>query len=107
MADLLSVQEVAAELQLDPETIRVHCRQGTLPAVKVGKGWRVEREVLDRWLEESTRDLTRRTIGAKRLFSQILKMDADEMKLAFELISAACNLNHIQQHEEDNSDEVS
>jgi len=44
---LLTVEQIAAEFQLTPQTIRNWIKSGALPAVKVGHVYRVRREDLD------------------------------------------------------------
>lgn len=45
--ELLTVEEVAAFLRTTPNTIYRWLRSGKLPGVKLGKEWRIQREVLD------------------------------------------------------------
>jgi excisionase family DNA binding protein len=47
---VLTVAEVAAYLKISPTTVWRHCSQGTLPAFRVGRQWRVERRDLDIWI---------------------------------------------------------
>ena len=53
--DTLTVAEVAVYLQLHELTIRSLIRRGEIPAYRVGREWRVDREVLNRWIVERTR----------------------------------------------------
>lgn len=49
--ELLTVPEVAALLAVSDDSIRLWCRSGVLPGlVKVGRAYRVKRQVLERWL---------------------------------------------------------
>jgi excisionase family DNA binding protein len=54
--DLLRVDEVAARLDCNPESVRRLIRRGELPAVRLGSSdrapFRVDRGELDRWLHE-------------------------------------------------------
>src|SRR5713226_7203656 len=50
MMELLTVPEAAALLRVSPITIRRYIADGQLPAVRVGKGVRIEREALDQFL---------------------------------------------------------
>jgi excisionase family DNA binding protein len=43
---LWTVEDVAAYLQLQPETIRSMARRGELPALKIGKVWRFQKFTL-------------------------------------------------------------
>ena len=105
MADLLSVQQVAEELGIDPETVRIHCRRGSLPALKAAKVWRIERETLDDWLKSPTDQLVAQATTAKRLFATILKMDAEEIDLAFALIEAVKCEYRLKQHVQSEEDQ--
>ncbi len=51
---VMTVDEVAEYLSLHPLTVRVLARAGKIPAFKVGKQWRVKRELLARWIEEQS-----------------------------------------------------
>ena len=58
MADpkLLTVPQVAAEFQVTAQTIRNWIDHGTLPAVRVGRAFRVKREDVDALLERASAD---------------------------------------------------
>jgi excisionase family DNA binding protein len=43
---LWTVEDVAAYLQLQPETIRSMARRGELPALKIGKVWRFQKQAV-------------------------------------------------------------
>lgn len=43
---LLSPEQAAVLLQMTPEHIRRMCRLGQIPAIHVGKIWRIDREVI-------------------------------------------------------------
>jgi excisionase family DNA binding protein len=49
---MLTIDEVAAYLKLHPLTVRRLARQGDIPAVKIGRQWRVKRDLLERWVEK-------------------------------------------------------
>src|SRR5437763_13845619 len=53
--ELLSVDEVASYLGVGPITVYRWCRQGRLPALKVGKAWRIRRGALEDFLRRSER----------------------------------------------------
>ncbi len=46
----LTPDEVAALLRVSPDAIRRLLRRGALPAVRIGRAWRVEEGELQRWL---------------------------------------------------------
>jgi excisionase family DNA binding protein len=49
-APLWTVEDVAAYLQLQPETIRSMARRGELPGLKIGKVWRFENSAIHEML---------------------------------------------------------
>lgn len=48
---LLTPDEVAEELQIPKSTIYKLCSDGEIPAAKIGKHWRFDRDRLNAWLE--------------------------------------------------------
>ncbi len=51
---LMTIEEVAEYLRFHPSTVYRLVRQGGLPAVKVGKQWRFDRQALEEWLRANT-----------------------------------------------------
>jgi excisionase family DNA binding protein len=57
MADkMLSVEEIADELGVNPETVRVWIRSGELVALSIGKGYRISRADLDDFIRRRRTD---------------------------------------------------
>ena len=50
-----TTDEVAAFLRLSAQTIRGFIKRGELPAVKVGRDWRVTQTALDEYLDTKRR----------------------------------------------------
>ena len=48
---LLTVDEVAHWLSVDPRTVRDMGRRGELPAGKVGTQWRFDRRMVGEWMD--------------------------------------------------------
>lgn len=51
---LMKPEEVAARLDVDPETVRIWLRKGRLPASKIGHFWRVSEAQLQEFLQETS-----------------------------------------------------
>lgn len=47
---LMTIEQVAQFLQLQPETVRAMARQGRIPALRVGRLWRFDRKQIELWL---------------------------------------------------------
>jgi len=54
LSEIMTIQEVARYLSLHELTVRRLAREGELPAFKIGRQWRVKKEILDRWIERQT-----------------------------------------------------
>ena len=52
MPDMLTISDVATYLKLHELTVRRLAREGELPAFKVGRQWRIKRNLLEAWIEE-------------------------------------------------------
>jgi excisionase family DNA binding protein len=50
----MTVDEVAEYLSLHPLTVRRLARDGEIPAFKVGRQWRIKRELLNRWIADQS-----------------------------------------------------
>ena len=60
LGPILTVDEVSEALGIHPLTVRRMARDGELPAFKVGRQWRVKRELLERWLAGRAREKAER-----------------------------------------------
>jgi excisionase family DNA binding protein len=49
-SEVMTVEELAEYLKLDPQTIYRRFRRGQLPGVRIGKAIRFKRDVIDSWL---------------------------------------------------------
>jgi len=47
---MMTMYEVAEHLRLHPLTVRRLARDGEIPAFKVGRQWRVQKERLNEWM---------------------------------------------------------
>ena len=50
--EIMTVEEVAAYLRLQPQTIYKWAQEKRIPAAKLGKEWRFRRSILDQWLDQ-------------------------------------------------------
>ncbi len=48
--EIMTVEELAQYLKLDPQTVYRKFRSGEIPGVKIGRAVRFKREMVDRWL---------------------------------------------------------
>lgn len=48
---ILTIAEVAEYLGLHELTVRRLAREGQLPALKLGRQWRVKKDLLEKWIE--------------------------------------------------------
>ena len=50
--DVMTIDELAAYLQLSKSTLYKLAQEGKVPGQKVGKHWRFHKEAVDNWLME-------------------------------------------------------
>jgi excisionase family DNA binding protein len=58
--ELLSVADMTRILKMSKATVQRWCRQRRLPAVKIGKAYRIRRGDLDEWYEQKLGERVRR-----------------------------------------------
>lgn len=51
--ELLTVEEVAEYLKMNPQVIRRWLREGKLPGSKIGRAWRVSKQDIDDMIKKS------------------------------------------------------
>ena len=51
MKEWLTLEDLTGHLKMSRATLYKMAQQGKIPAVKVGRGWRFDREAVDQWLE--------------------------------------------------------
>lgn len=53
MADeIMTVKQLAEYLKLNYQTVYKKVQKGEIPSSKIGRGWRFQKNVIDRWLSE-------------------------------------------------------
>ena len=66
---MLDVGDVAEYLGVEQTTVQRWCREGSMPAMKIGKEWRIRRDALDLFLRRSERPAT--LVGRLRSFLEM------------------------------------
>ena len=51
--DVLTIEELAAYLEIPKSTLYKLVREGKIPSQKVGRYWRFRKRAIERWLEEA------------------------------------------------------
>lgn len=54
MKRLLTVNEVASDLRVSKMTVYRLIKQGNLPAVRVGRGYRIKSQTIERYLSKAS-----------------------------------------------------
>lgn len=52
--EVMTVDQLAAYLQIAKSSLYKLAQEGKLPGQKVGKHWRFKKDAIDRWLEDTT-----------------------------------------------------
>ena len=54
MPEIMTTREVSKYLKLHELTICKYAARGKIPAVRIGKSWRFDKDVIDKWIGEGT-----------------------------------------------------
>jgi excisionase family DNA binding protein len=54
---LMTVSEIASYLRVHPTTIYRLVKSGKMPSIRIGDSWRFDRDRIERWLKEGTKEL--------------------------------------------------
>ncbi len=79
--DVMTVEQVAAYLQLNKLTVYKHVREGRIPASKIGKSYRIRRSDVDWFLESQKVPASRRVVAGRRTARPVAKY-SDEIAVA-------------------------
>lgn len=50
--EIMTVKQLAEYLKLNFQTVYRKVQKGEIPGSKIGRGWRFQKSVIDRWLSE-------------------------------------------------------
>jgi excisionase family DNA binding protein len=54
MPQIMTTKEIAKYLKLHEITICKYAAQGRIPAIRIGRVWRFDKDAIDRWIGEGT-----------------------------------------------------
>jgi excisionase family DNA binding protein len=54
MARMMTTKELAKYLQLHEITVCKYAAQGKIPAIRIGRVWRFDKDAIDAWITEGT-----------------------------------------------------
>lgn len=54
MAQIMTTKQLAKYLKLHEITICKYAVQGKIPAIRIGRVWRFDKEAIDKWIAEGT-----------------------------------------------------
>ena len=52
MAEIMTTKEIAEYLRLHQITICQYAAEGEIPAIRVGRVWRFNKDAIDKWISE-------------------------------------------------------
>jgi excisionase family DNA binding protein len=52
MEEIMTLEEVAKYLKMQPQTIYTWAQTGKIPAAKIGKEWRFRRDIIEEWFKQ-------------------------------------------------------
>jgi len=54
LSEIMTIEELAKYLKISKSSMYKLCQEGKVPGHKVGRHWRFQREIIDRWLAEQS-----------------------------------------------------
>jgi len=54
MAHMMTTKELARYLQLHEITVCKYAAEGKIPAIRIGRVWRFDKDAIDKWIGEGT-----------------------------------------------------
>ena len=52
MPEIMTTKEIAEYLRLHQITICKYAAEGQIPAIRIGRVWRFDKEAIDKWISE-------------------------------------------------------
>jgi excisionase family DNA binding protein len=52
MDEIMTLEEVARYLKMQPQTIYLWAQTGKIPGAKLGKEWRFRKDIIDAWFRQ-------------------------------------------------------
>jgi len=65
MAEIMTTRELAEYLKLHEITICKYAAQGQIPAIRIGRSWRFDKERIDKWIRKGQKNNVRVSRKAK------------------------------------------
>jgi excisionase family DNA binding protein len=53
MPEIMTTKEIAEYLRLHQITVCKYAAEGEIPAIRVGRVWRFDKDAIDKWISES------------------------------------------------------
>ena len=57
MAQIMTTREIAKYLKLHEITIGKYAAEGKIPAIRIGRVWRFDKEIIDEWISGNSKNL--------------------------------------------------
>ena len=62
MAELMTIEELEKYLRFTRKTIYRLLKEGSIPATRIGNKWRFDKEIVDKWLQQSIEGVKARVL---------------------------------------------
>ncbi|MGD9318522.1 MAG: helix-turn-helix domain-containing protein [Desulfobacteraceae bacterium] len=67
MADIMTTRELAGYLKLHEITVCKYAANGQIPAIRIGRVWRFDKEAIDEWLFNGQRQTQDRNASGRQV----------------------------------------
>ena len=81
MPEIMTTKEMAKYLKLHEITITKYAAMGEIPAIRIGRVWRFDKEAIDQWIMEGQKaSQGREKTGVKATMKTVKKASAKKKK---------------------------
>ena len=88
-ANILTVEQAADLLGVRPKTVRALAAGGVIPAVKIGKPWRFDENLLREWVAERSRENIKKCLSTDVQIPNIGKSDSGSLTARLDALLAS------------------
>ena len=100
MPELMTVEELGPDLRFTKKTVYKLLKQGSIRAIRIGNKWRIDKEVIDKWLQDKIEGVKARVlvVDDNKLIKSLFKKTLEEQgHIVVTASTSAKGVQHVKQ----------
>jgi excisionase family DNA binding protein len=89
LAQIMTTQDMAKYLKLHPITISKFAKEGKIPSFRIGRAWRFDKDVIDKWISGNQKELPTKKSKA-RVTNKLRKRQSSQVNLSNDVMITEC-----------------